>query len=215
MRIIVGMATFNERHEQREEAVKSLKNQTVKPNEILIYNNSTEEEDLTDNGKFRFLELISEPCYYLSTDDDLYYPPDYIEKTINAIERYQCIVTWHGRKLLGLNRDYYRAHQGFRCLGEVKESQFIDVAGTGVCGFSTEYFNPKEIYKSEYKRMADCVFSLEAAKQNKKIIILAHNKNWIRDLKAPYESSCHALERRKPTNQIRHANEIYKIKHGL
>lgn len=214
MKIVIGMATFDERKEQLEEALKSLKNQTVKPDLIHVYNNS-KGTDYTDNAKFKILEELEEPVYYLSTDDDLYYPPDYIEKTINAIERYKCIVTYHGRKLLGLNRDYYRGHKGFRCLGEVAQDEVIDIAGTGVCGFSTKYFNPTEIYKSDYKRMADCVFSLEAAKQNKKIVILAHKKNWIRDLKAPYESSCHALERRRPHKQNAIANEIYKMKHGL
>lgn len=219
MKIVIGIATFDDRQEQLVEAVKSLKNQTVQADEINIYNNSLEVtfggEDLTDNGKFYFLQNYDEPVYYLSCDDDIFYPPNYIERTINAIERYKCIVTYHGRKLVGKNVDYYRGHKGFRCLGEVRETEIIDVAGTGVCGFRTDYYNPTEIYKSEYKRMADCVFSLEAAKQRKKIIILPHKEGWLRDLQAPYETSCHAKERRHPVNQIKHANEIYDLNYGV
>ena len=211
MRIVIGMATFNGREEQRREAIKSLQNQTVKPDVINFYDNSSKQVDYTDNAKFIFLKDYNEPVYYFSCDDDIYYSSDYIENTIKAIDKYNCIVTYHGRKLLGLNKNYYRGHKGFRCLGEVKQDEVIDVAGTGVTAFRTDYFNPTEIYKSKDKRMADCVFSLEAAKQKKKIIILAHKAGWLRDLKAPYETSCHAIESKKPVRQGEIANEIYKL----
>ena len=56
---------------------------------------------------------------------------------------------------------------------------WIDVAGTGVCGFHTSYFKP-EIWNSPYKKMSDIIFSLEARKQNKKIILAKHEQNWLK-----------------------------------
>lgn len=212
MKIIVGMATIEGREHTLKEAVNSLRNQTVKPDQINFYDNSAKNlTDYSDNAKFLWLKDLKEPVYYFSCDDDIFYPEDYIEKTLRKLNRYNCIVTYHGRKLLGKNLEYYRGHKGFRCLGNVEKDTLIDVAGTGVTAFRTDYFNPTEIYKSEFKRMADCVFSLEAAKQGKKIMVLSHKEGWLRDLHAPYETSCHALERKHPVNQIKHANEIYEL----
>jgi len=207
MKIIVGMATTNQRARFAETAVESLVHQA---NEIHVYNNSNEANDYTDNAKFHALTLFNEPVYYFSCDDDILYPSDYVSTMVEAIERTGTIVTHHGRELLGLDRNYYRDHQGFRCLDENNTEQIIDVAGTGVTAFRTDYFNPTEIYKATDKRMSDLVFSLEAAKQGKQITILKHAKNWLKDLRVPQGLSINFIERRN-TRQNELANEIYNV----
>lgn len=211
MKIIVGMATTNERATFAETAVESLVHQA---DEIIVYNNSNEDTDYTDNAKFYALTLFNEPVYYFSCDDDILYPADYVSTMIEAIERTQTIVTHHGRQLLGLDRNYYRGHKGFRCLDENNTEQIIDVAGTGVTAFRTDYFNPTEIYKAPDKRMSDLVFSLEVAKQGKQITILKHTKGWLKDLHVPQGLSIHFMERRN-TRQTELANEIYNVKRTI
>jgi len=44
--------------------------------------------DLTDNGKFYSLDTIKEPEYYLTCDDDIIYPPNYVETIKKAIDYY-------------------------------------------------------------------------------------------------------------------------------
>ena len=215
MKIIVGVATFDEREPYFLRALDSIEKGTIKPDEVSIYHNGLEEVDLTDNGKFYGLQFYDEPIYYFSIDDDIIYPEWYIERTLEAIERYDTIVTYHGRKLTGVGKNYYRGHQGFRVLGDVDKAQVIDVAGTGCTAFKTEYFNPTEIYKSEFKRMSDCVFSLEAAKQRKKITILPHKTGDFKDLHAPVETSCWGREHKGAKNQMKHADAIYKLNYGL
>jgi hypothetical protein len=207
MKIIVGMATTNKRARFAETAVESLVHQA---DEIHVYNNSKEAHDYTDNAKFHALTLFNEPVYYFSCDDDILYPSDYVITMVEAIERTGTIVTHHGRELLGLDRNYYRGHKGFRCLDENNTEQIIDVAGTGVTAFRTDYFNPTEIYKATDKRMSDLVFSLEAAQQSKQITILKHTKNWLKDLRVPQGLSIHFMER-KNTRQNELANEIYNV----
>jgi hypothetical protein len=129
---------------------------------------------------------------------------------VEAIERTATIVTHHGRELLGLDRNYYRGHKGFRCLDDNDKEQIIDVAGTGVTAFRTDYFNPTEIYKATDKRMSDLVFSLAAAQQGKQITILKHTKNWLKDLRVPQGLSINFMERRN-TRQNELANEIYNV----
>ncbi len=93
---------------------------------------------------------------------------------------------------------------------DLGKSDFIDVCGTGVTAFRTDYFNPIGIYKSEHKRMSDLVFSLEAIKQNKKIMQLKHKQGWIKQqivsssIASTYVNNC--------KEQILLANQIIELK---
>jgi hypothetical protein len=205
MKIIVGMATFGGREEVREKAIESLNGQGA---EIRVYDNSKKKVNLTDNGKFFFLKDYSEPIIYLSCDDDILYPPTYVKDMVQAIKEHKTIVTHHGRILLGLDRNYYLGHLGFRCFGDVECDKLIHVAGTGVTGFDTSYFNPIEIYKSPDKKMMDLVFSLEAMKQQKKITILAHKRGYLKDLRATKSTSIYYTEQNN-NRQQEIANEIF------
>lgn len=208
MKVIVGMATFKGREKACDGALDSLSKQV---DTIYLYDNE-KNEDLTDNGKFYGLELMDEPCIYLSCDDDLIYPPNYAEVMVEAIEKHKCIVSHHGRILTGLDVDYYSGHKSFRCLDEVRAWQLLDVCGTGVTGFSTEYFNPK-LWNAEDKKMSDLVFSLEAKKQDKRITLLPHSKGWIKHLPIDHSKSI-AVTERNNKRQIEIANEIYTLRHG-
>jgi len=176
LKIIVSIAHKNERPEQLKRTVKSLIHQC---DELHIYDN-TKATDYTDNAKFYHLQFLQEPCYYFPADSDIIYPTDFVQHTIELIEKYGTIVTYHGRILKEPIKSYYKGHTVFDFRGEQLKDYFVDVAGTGVCGFRTDYFNPKDIYKSDYKRMSDLVFSLEAKRQDKKIICASRKQNWIR-----------------------------------
>ena len=209
MRVKVGMATTNARKEFAEIAMNSLRDQV---DSIILYNNDEYNNDLTDNGKFYGLNFIDEPCYYFTCDDDIIYPATYVKDMIEAIEYHGCIVTHHGRRLRGLNVEYYRGHYGYRCLGFIPNDEPIDVAGTGVTAFRTDYFNPMQLSHANDKRMADCIFSLEAAKQGKDIMILSHKEGYFKDLQVPKELTIYNMEKDKATRQMEIANEIFKLK---
>lgn len=176
MKIIASIAHKGERPEQLRHAIWSLENQC---DEIHIYDN-TKAIDYTDNAKFYRLQFITEPCYYFSCDSDICYPKDYVQHTIELIEKYRTIITYHGRVLKEAVKSYYRGHQIYDFRGEQKEDYFVHIGGTGVMAFRTDDFNPVDIYKSEYKLMSDLVLSLEAKKQGKRIICAAHGQNWIK-----------------------------------
>lgn len=207
--IIVGIATFKGREKALEKAVESLRHQCDK---IIIYDNEIN-PDLADNGKFYGLTIVNEPCYYFTCDDDLEYPQDYIESMIKAIDRTGTIVTHHGRILQGLDRSYYRGHTAIRCLGNNEVEYVIDVPGTGVTGFRTDYFNPVNLHKSKDKRMSDIIFALEASKQGKKITVLKHTQGWIKQLPIDNATSIHTTEHKKEERQIELSNEIWKLRY--
>jgi len=175
VRKIASIATKGDRPDQLRKAVNSLIKQC---DEVHIYDNS-KARDYTDNAKFHHLSALREPCYYLSADDDIIYPNNYVQHTIELIEKYRTIITYHGRILKAPVNSYYRGHQVFDFRGEQPTDFFVHVGGSGVMAFRTDDFNPKEIYASKYLRMSDLVVSLEAKKQGKRIICAAHKQNWI------------------------------------
>lgn len=211
--IYVGIATMKGREESLKKTLESLNKQTLIPTKIFVYNNAEEKIDYTDNAKFEPLSKIKGHCYYFSCDDDLEYSPTYIQDMVNAIIKHKCIVTHHGRILLGSSRNYFRGHKNFRCLGDNRDECFIDVAGTGVTAFDTSYFNPKSIYKSKDKRMSDLVFSVRVAREKKKIMVLKHHGNYIKQLAVDHATSCYATESINPTRQNELADEIFILNH--
>ena len=208
MQIVVGIATFKGREQYLKRTIESLQGQCHK---IVIYDNEIN-PDITDNGKFYGLKGLKKPCYYFTCDDDILYPSDYVAKSIAAIEKYKCIITYHGRILNGYGMNYYRNHKSFRCLNRVTSDFLLDVCGTGVTAFRTDYFNPKELYSAPQKKMSDIVFSLEAIKQGKKIMMVNHTENWIKDQRVPTNQTIHGTESMKCEKQTELANEIWKLK---
>jgi hypothetical protein len=203
MKVIVGIATMKGREESLKRTLESLRGQA---DQIRIYDNAKRDVDLTDNGKFYFLQEYKEPVYYFSCDDDLIYPPNYVKDMIEAIERTGTIVTHHGRILKGKGLKYYQGHRVFQCLRENTKEMLIHVAGTGVTAFRTDYFNPVDLYKSEDKRMSDCIFSLEAAKQGKRITVLQHSGNYFDH--TDNKETIHSTESRNDWRQSEIADEI-------
>lgn len=170
------MATYDLRKDTRDKCINSIIDQL---DDLVIINNSEEERDRTDNAKFFLLDRIRQPVYFFTLDDDLIYPPDYVSKTIEAIEEFECIVTYHGRKLNGVGLNYYKGHQQFTCLGKVDKAVELDVCGTGVTAFRTDYFHPRGLANCPLHRMSDLIFSLEAARQKKTIGVIPHEAGWI------------------------------------
>lgn len=174
MKSIVGLATFEGREKSLQDTIESLKNQV---DEIYIYDNSIK-KDIKDNGKFYGLTKITEPCYYFTCDDDIIYPQNYVETMIDSIETFNCIVTHHG-KIIN-EGDYFKSIEQYHFSVRNLEERKLDVAGTAVTAFRTDYFNPKDIINSEDFFVSDLLFAIEAIKQNKNIIHLQHSTNWIK-----------------------------------
>ena len=208
LKFVVGVATFKGREEMLKRMIESIQHQV---DVIYIYDNE-KNHDIADNGKFYGLTKEKEPCYYFTCDDDFIYPENYFVRMATAIERTNSIVTHHGRILGKKDVSYYSGHTAFRCLGNIIKEQKIDVCGTGVTGFRTDYFNPKHLIDSKDLRMSDLIFSLEAKKQGKDITVLQHYEGYIKqqDLKGGY--SIYDDQSKKEQRQIEIANEIIDLK---
>jgi hypothetical protein len=69
---------------------------------------------------------------YLGVDDDLVYPPDYVQALLAGLERHpRSVVGFHGYRV-----DVHgRRSENYRCLDAVGEDVQVDVLGSGVIAF--------------------------------------------------------------------------------
>lgn len=198
-KLIGCIATMNTRAQSIKYTIESLQKQSILLDELYIYNNDTNEYDATDNGKFWYLHDCNTPLnnvIYFTFDDDIIYPDTYIENTIQAIQKYNCIVTYHGRILVDSDKYYDSDHISYSFLEEQKHDKMLDVCGTGVTAFKCSYFNPKELFTSSDKRMSDLIFSKLAQEQNKLIVGLKHPEHYFTTTNYDLENSCYHKERK-------------------
>jgi len=208
MKRIAAMATFYGREHNLQAVIDSIKDQV---DELHIYDNSREPVDYTTNAKFYFLQFYKEPVYYFTIDDDIIYPPTYVQDMVEAMDRLGTIVTHHGRELLGVNRNYYYEHNTYSFSRAQTEEKRIDTAGTGVTAFRTDYFNPVDMYKSQFHRMSDVLFGWLAAKENKIITVLPHEQGYFVPLQNNPKLTVHGTQSKTSQEyQIMFANQIYK-----
>lgn len=206
MDVIVGIATFEGREKALKQTVKSLESQVDK---IYIYDNSIR-KDIKDNGKFYGLTQIDKPCYYLTCDDDIIYPEDYVKKMIKDIETHKCIITHHG-KIIN-DQDYLKGSERHHFSVRNYENKVLDVAGTAVTGFRTDYFKPSDIIKSDHFFVSDLLFAIEAKKQNKKIILATHKTNWIKqNMNIDFQKSISYIEEKNPSRQNQFKNILKEL----
>jgi hypothetical protein len=176
LKTIANIATHPGREEQLALTLISIREQF---DEINIYDNGKEQRDLTDRGKFYFLQKYTEPVYYFTLDDDIIYPPDYVRRTIAHIEAHGAIITYHGRRLTGRGLNYYKQHDKYHFIRAQSEAIELDVPGTGVMAFRTDYFNPVKMYRQKIDKMVDLVFAVSAAEADRMIILPPKTYGWL------------------------------------
>lgn len=207
MRVSANIASLPNRVEQLKKTVASLIDQVDEVNICLnnyefnpfdgvdkvnvVFSNNA----LGDAGKFLFLDTFE--GYYFTCDDDLIYPPTYIEDTIKEVDKYG-VVSYHGRTFLNFPiQSYYKSPAiRNRCLDYYGFTEPVDIAGTGVMCMNTKKFKPSfEIFKRA--NMSDIWISCYAEKIGVKIWGLAHEKGYINYQEVPdtiYEAKANNCE---------------------
>jgi hypothetical protein len=169
--------------------------------------------DLTDLGKFYFLDPLIEE-YYFTGDDDIQYPSTYADDMVQAIEQHKCVVSHHGRVLKEKGVNYYLSHKTHRCLNLEEHTKILDVCGSGVTAFKTTDFCPYWITYSQDRKMSDLTFSLECAKHEIKIVGLPHSHGYIKDLPTPQDSNICESSFHNQDHLIAVADKIIDIKNN-
>lgn len=204
-KVIASMATMPSRIKALSQAVLSLINQVDElriylnefesiPNfllhpKITVFRSQEHLGDLGDVGKFYKAEDIE--GYHLTADDDIIYPPDYVNYMVSQVELEgrKAVISAHGRTFSAFPvQSYYRA-EGLRisCLKTLDKNINVHVIGTGVMAYHTDTLKiPHRIFK--FTNMSDIWVSLYCTNLGIPKIICAHKKGWL-TLSTKYNSS--------------------------
>ncbi len=229
-KVIISMATMPERVEALKSTVNSLLPQC---DELHIYlNNFTNipdflhdykiichlsnlcDGDIGDVGKFYGLQ--NKAGYLFTVDDDLIYPPDYVQKMISGIKKYNCPVTLHGRifKKAPIKK-YYSGEsikEALPCLHAVKEDKEVQIAGSGVFAYHSDMIN-FNIKDFKHINMSDIYCSILCHKAGLNIVVLAHEKGYIKEQKSvDVNNSIWAKQHRNDIIQTTVFNEYFTEK---
>lgn len=221
---IVNIASYN-RIDSLIKSLKSIYNQCDVINVCLNSHNGDIPEFLyspkinltfTNNSKgdaFKFLYLESSEGYFLTIDDDLIYPPGYVDYMISKCNEYnnEKIVTLHGRSFSNFPiLSYYRsASERYSCLNQVKNDVKVQFGGTGVMCFHTSLLK-KSINNFLYPNMADVWIGKFAKEKNIEIMCLAHSASYIKYI--PQKTTIYEEESRSDRPQTNIVNEMFGFK---
>lgn len=166
--IWAGMATITGREETRAMAINSILSQVDR---LVVANG----DDRGDQAKFLGCEDAPEDIIWLGVDDDLIYPPDYVETIVAGLDRYPgSIVSFHGWKL---DEDGECYVENYRCLENVWDDVPVHVAGTGVCAFRLDTIRP---VMADFESVnADVWLALRAQERQIQRVVLAHKSYWL------------------------------------
>lgn len=134
--------------------------------------------DLKDNGKF-FNVADYPDAYHLFIDDDLIYPPDYVQRLVAGIRSFgfRAIVGLHGVTY----RDPVESYVNDRIVLPFYAqslSAFVDQLGTGTLGYHTSTFSI-DLSAFETQEMADLWFARHAAECGVPMVALERPGDWL------------------------------------
>ncbi len=196
-KVTVGMASIKSREHILQKVINSLINQV---DSIHVYLNDYDKvpqflqnnskitfylgkiyKDRGDTGKFFAISKVEEG-YFFSCDDDLIYPEDYVEHTVEILKSFKnrVIVTYHGVLLNdGQLRSYYHDRKQIHYSRFQRISIPIHIGGTGVMAFHVKTFKP-DTTLFLYPNMADIWVGLQAQEKRISMICAPRPMNWIK-----------------------------------
>jgi hypothetical protein len=119
--------------------------------------------------------------YYLSIDDDLKFPSGYVQYMIDGVNRYNGLVSLHGKTYLTPVKHFKQWAGNYRCLSNVSEDVKVNMIGSGCCAFDTSRL---KLSLSDFKspNMADCYLSKVTFEQGVPMVVLKHSIGYLQYL---------------------------------
>lgn len=181
--VIVSIATIPGRERSLENTAASLRDQC----DFLHIEDGTR----YPGDGCKFMPYIksnqSQKGIFFFCDDDLIYPPDYIETSIKHLERYpNAVFSYHGRRMKKRPvSTYYRSKdrmEAYRCLSDVKG--YHNLMHNGTLGTGVMFFRGGTLKVAMkdfgYKNMADIWIAKLCYEQSRDMIVCPHNEGWIK-----------------------------------
>ena len=154
------------------------------PDELMKYDNvypvlAGELSCLKENGRLQWINQFPD-SYYLTVDDDISYPEDYVQDIIWNIEKYKCkcIVSYHGSTFAQNGKESVLQFQ-FGIKEDTMEHRF----GGGVAGMVPSeigFTMPEMDTIKDWD--GDASISVWATLHGVKKICLKHSNGWLKDI---------------------------------
>ncbi len=145
---------------------------------------------LRDNGKFIPLLGRDEPCYFFTADDDLHYPPDYVNAMVKKIDYYGrlAVLGVHGvlipEKPTGYFSGFRRVHSFKR---ELERDQLVNNLGTGTVAFHSDRLKGVDYRTFTHGGMVDLYLAAFCKARGIPMIAVARPEDWLREMELPNE----------------------------
>ena len=150
---------------------------------ITVYHRNNEKGDAE-----KFFGLKNIEGYIFTCDDDLIYPPDYVETMTKRLAEFGnfVILTNHGRIMQPkpVSSSYADRIAAYHWRNEAKESVQLDIGGTGVMAWDSDCFFP-DYNRIDKANMADIWVHGFAKEQGIRIMLCPHPAEWIQYMNPP------------------------------
>lgn len=178
---------------------------------------SQEHGDLRANGKLLGLALADEPGFYFTVDDDILYPPNYVQGMLSHLAR-----LGHGR-VAGLHgsilkRDEFESYTKSRTV-VVRDRALdryvgVDVIATCTCAFRMAdlHFDVREW---TLRNMVDLHFSIECQTRGLHRFAVPRERKWVISLASRQPDSIYASLRRDDSVQTELARRLIAMSQAL
>lgn len=137
--------------------------------------------DLHASSRFLCLQDLSAPTVVVIVDDDIIYPPDYVDRLVYFLQQFegQAIVGVHGRIFLPPHESYVRNAFAIHFAHELKQPCHVHELGTGTCGFISSYLDvdPREWSRTD---MDDIIVATEAQRRGLPRITVTRTAGWMK-----------------------------------
>lgn len=135
-------------------------------------------KDLGAAGKFFFTDRFTDGCY-LTIDDDILYPSDYVTRMSNRVMGSGTIVCVYSRTFMMPNPTQYFEDSKETMLGDaLEQDQIVHVPGTGTAAFDLSHFSPK-IENITEPNSADLMLALICKEKKIPVIAIARKQDWL------------------------------------
>lgn len=139
--------------------------------------------DRGDAGKMFWLDRVPADAYYLSCDDDIRYPENYVAVLVAACQAYRSriAVGVHGGRVLTPITSYYRCRKMRHTFAGFEQDAWVNLLGTGTLCFrpGAVGIQPKDFPNGF---MADVWFAVHCQRAGIPMLSIARPKGWLGDL---------------------------------
>lgn len=148
--------------------------------------------DLGDAGKFAWsagdeeiARARSEARMIFTVDDDIIYPPDYVEKLAWHCVEHNAPVGVHGIRIREPIRTYYKSRTVFHCAAALERPTRVHMLGTGTLAYLTSQL-AVSLHAFPIRNMADVWFGVLARRAGVALWAVERPAGWLQTQEVPW-----------------------------